>query len=71
LGLTSPVGTTEGKFLIRRDAATGKKTVVGNPQQEKMLSLFAGKSPSPDATTAPIMDYDEFIAVVRDLVQRQ
>jgi hypothetical protein len=68
LGLTSPVGTTEGKFLIQRDAATGKKIVLGNLMQSQLLEPFVGKSALPAATP---VEYDQFIAMVRDLVQRQ
>jgi len=73
LGLTSPVGTTEGKFLIRRDSKTGNKIVLDNLIHTQMLAPFIGKSSLPDAataTTAPIMEYEKFIAIVRDLAQR-
>jgi hypothetical protein len=68
LGLTSPVGTTEGKFLIQRDAATGKKIVLSNLKQAQVLEPFVGKSALPAAMP---VEYDRFIAIVRDLVQRQ
>lgn len=36
LGLTSPVGISEGKWNIQFDSVTGKKFVVGNPSATKI-----------------------------------
>ncbi|MCI0695744.1 hypothetical protein L0337_27540 [candidate division KSB1 bacterium] len=74
LGLTSPVGTNEGKLAVRLDPDTGKRMVYGNFLHVKMLEPVLGKSALPLATTtaaAPIMEYGRFISVVRQLAQHK
>ncbi|MDZ7291040.1 MAG: hypothetical protein ONB44_07530 [candidate division KSB1 bacterium] len=72
LGLTSPVGTNEGKMTVRRDPETGKKMVYGSFVHAQMLAPFIGKSapaPEPAVMPVPIMEYDRFIGLVRQLAQ--
>jgi hypothetical protein len=74
LGLTSPVGTNEGKLAVRLDPDKGKRMVYGNFLHVKMLEPVLGKSALPLVTTttvAPIMEYDRFLAVVRQLAQHK
>lgn len=74
LGLTSPVGTNEGKLAVRLDPDTGKRMVYGNFLHARMLQSILGKSAPPLATTAtatPIMEYDRFMSVVRQLAQHK
>ncbi len=74
LGLTSPVGTNEGKLAVRLDPDTGTRMVYGNFLHVKMLEPVLGKSALPLATTtatAPIMEYDRFMSVVRQLAQQK
>jgi hypothetical protein len=74
LGLTSPVGTNEGKLVVRLDPGTGKRMVYGNFLHAAMLEPILGKSGLPLAATtmvAPIMEYDRFMSVVRQLAQHK
>jgi hypothetical protein len=74
LGLTSPVGTNEGKLAVRLDSGTGKRMVYGNFLHARMLEPILGKSALPLAiatTAAPIMEYDRFMSVVRQLAQQK
>jgi hypothetical protein len=74
LGLTSPVGTNEGKLAIRLDPSTGKRMVYGNFFHARMLEPVLGKSALPLATTTtatPIMEYDRFMSMMRQLAQQK
>lgn len=74
LGLTSPIGTNEGKLAIRLDPGTGKRMVYGNFLHARMLEPILGKSALPLATAttaAPIMEYDRFMSKVRQLAQHK
>ncbi|MGH7597263.1 MAG: hypothetical protein ACREOI_12990 [bacterium] len=74
LGLTSPVGTNEGKLAVHLDPGTGKRMVYGNFLHARMLQPILGKSAPPLATTTtatPIMEYDRFMSVVRQLAQQK
>jgi hypothetical protein len=73
LNLTSPVGTSEGKLNVGRDPGTGKKVVYGNFLHVKMVEPFLGKTQPPPAMNpalGPIMEYDRFMTLVRQLAQR-
>lgn len=72
LGLTSPVGVTEGKFTIQRDPATGKKIVAGNLTQAKMMETAIAKTLPASAASSnltPLMEYDRFIKLVREMAE--
>lgn len=72
LGLTSPVGVTEGKFTIQHDPITGKKIVAGNPAQAKMLETSFGKAlpiPAAESPLVPLMEYDRFLKLVREMAE--
>jgi hypothetical protein len=72
LGLTSPVGISEGKLLIRSDPQTGKKFVHGNFFHAKMLESVAEKSAASQKTAAmpaPIIEYNQFMSLVRELAR--
>jgi hypothetical protein len=74
LGLTSPVGTNEGKLLVRLNPDTGQRVVYGNFLHARMLEPILGKSGLTSAATtmaAPIMEYDRFMSVVRQLAQQK
>ena len=74
LELTSPVGTNEGKLAVRLEPGTGKRMVYGNFLHFRMLEPILGKSALPLATAttaAPIMEYDRFMSVVRQLAQHK
>jgi hypothetical protein len=74
LGLTSPVGTNEGKLAVRLDPDTGKRMVYGNFWHASMLEPILGKSAQPPVTpttAAPIMEYDLFMSAVRRLAQQK
>lgn len=66
LGLTSPIGVAEGKWMVQRDPATGKKFVAGNMFSAKaQFSAAAAKAP------AARMEYNEFLKLVRTLAARE
>jgi hypothetical protein len=72
LGLTSPIGAGEGKLAIRRDPQSGKEIVFGKFFGAKMVEPSVNKAnPSEWMTSAPapIMEYDRFISLVRELAQ--
>jgi hypothetical protein len=72
-GLTSPVGTSEGKLTVRRDPKTGKDFVCGNFLHAKMVESFIEKATLPQTATSgstPIMEYGRFMSFVRQLAQR-
>jgi hypothetical protein len=72
--VTSPIGTIEGKLSIQRDPQTGKRIVLGNLLQAKMLEPFAGKthlSVMKDEQSTVTMEYDHFMALVRDMAARE
>ncbi|MDZ7362865.1 MAG: hypothetical protein ONB46_19410 [candidate division KSB1 bacterium] len=66
LGLTSPIGVGEGKLTIQRDRATGKKFVAGNLLHVKMLAPHLD-APTASLQTAPLMEYQDFIKLVREM----
>jgi hypothetical protein len=73
LNLTSPIGVSEGKLHVGRDPDTGKKIVYGNFLHAKMLQPLLEKGQPPAATApapGPIVEYDRFMAFVRQLAQR-
>jgi hypothetical protein len=72
-GLTSPIGTNEGKLTIQYDSATGKKFLVGNFLHDQMLMPPLNKiMPSPAATgqAAHRMEYDRFLKLIRAIADR-
>lgn len=74
LGLTSAVGTSEGKLAVYADPNSGKKMVWGNFLHMTMLAPLLGKSAQPAATStaaAPLMEYDRFVALVRQMAQQK
>jgi hypothetical protein len=74
LGLTSPVGTNEGKLAVHLDPGTGKRMVYGNFLHARMLEPILGKSALPLATNtviAPLMEYDRLMALVRQLAHQK
>ena len=77
LGLTAPIGLTQGKFLVVRDAKGkamvvrqyGNKSLFRNLPQTKAMTkaLSAGGIKADVAPSAGPMDYDNFKAVVESL----
>jgi hypothetical protein len=66
LGLTSPIGVNEGKLIIQRDPASGKKFVSGNLLHVKMLAPHVD-TPAASLKAARLMEYHDFIKLVREM----
>jgi hypothetical protein len=66
LGLTSPIGVSEGKLTIQREPATGKKFVSGNLLHVKMLAPHVDVSAT-RRHTSRLMEYRDFIQLIREM----
>ncbi len=66
LGLTSPIGVSEGKLTVERDPVTGKKFVSGNLLHVKMLTPYLD-APAATPKAAGLMEYHDFIKLVREM----
>jgi len=69
LGLTSPLGVTEGKWAIERDPATGKKFVAANSPAAKLLEPYVDAAAT-NTRLARRMEYASFIKLIREMAAR-